>query len=136
MKDAHFVALCQAIGRPDLGNDPRYLTNPDRAKHETVLRALFREVFLTATTDEWLARLKANDVLGDRINSPKEMLTDPHLKARDAIKTFAQPGLGTVTIPRTSGQPDGTDLCPAPHLGEHTAEILKENGRASCRERV
>jgi len=125
VKDAHFVALCNAIGRPDLGQDPRYLTNPDRTKHEAVLRALFREVFLTATTDEWLDRLKANDVLGDRISSPLDMLTDPHFRARDGIKTFPQPGLGSVTVPRTSGQADGSDLAPAPHLGEHTADIQK-----------
>jgi crotonobetainyl-CoA:carnitine CoA-transferase CaiB-like acyl-CoA transferase len=128
VKDSHFVALCNAIGRPDLGADPRYLTNPDRTKHEADLRALFRDAFLTATTDAWLERLKANDVLGDRISSPLDMLTDPHLLARDAIKTFPQPGLGTVAVPRTSGMADGSGLRPAPHLGEHTAEVLAELG--------
>ncbi len=128
VKDSHFVALCAAIGRPELGADPRYATNPDRTKHEAYLRGLFREVFLTATTDEWLESLKVNDVLGDRISSPRDMLTDPHFRARDGIKIFPQPGLGTVTVPRTSGQPDGTDLRPAPRLGEHTGEILAELG--------
>jgi crotonobetainyl-CoA:carnitine CoA-transferase CaiB-like acyl-CoA transferase len=125
VKDSHFVALCNAIGRPELATDPRYITNPDRTKHEAELRALFREAFLGAGTDEWLERLKANDVLGDRISSPLDMLTDPHFQARDGIKTFPQPGLGTVTVPRTSGQADGSELCAAPHLGQHTAEILK-----------
>lgn len=125
VKDSHFVALCNAIGRPELGRDPRFATNPDRGRHEAFLRGLFRDVFATATTDVWLERLKANDVLGDRISSPKDMLTDPHLAARGGIMNFAQPGLGTVRLPRSSGMADGADLRPAPGLGEHTAEMLR-----------
>jgi crotonobetainyl-CoA:carnitine CoA-transferase CaiB-like acyl-CoA transferase len=126
VKDSHFVALCNAIGRPDLGADPRFATNPDRGRHEAHLRGLFRDAFRTAPTDVWLERLKANDVLGDRINSPLDMLTDPHLRAREAIKTFPQPGLGTITVPRTSGMADGADLRPAPRLGEHTRDVLSD----------
>ena len=128
VKDIHFVALCAAIGRPDLAADPRFATNRDRAGHEAYLRGLFREVFATGTTEEWLAKLKANDVLGDRINSPRDMLTDPHLAARRGVMRFDQAMLGEVALPRTSGQPDGSDLGPAPRLGEHTAAILAELG--------
>jgi len=128
VKDTHFSALCKAMGKPELAKDPRYHTNPDRTKHETELRALFRDVFLTATTDQWLERLKANDVLGDRIMSPRDMLTDPQFVARQGIKTFEQPGLGGITTPRISGQADGSSLRPAPHLGQHTAEILAQLG--------
>ena len=85
-------------------------------------------MFRTATTVEWLARLKANDVLGDRISSPKDMLTDPQFVARKGVLTFEQPGLGTVTTPRVSGQADGSALRPAPRLGEHTTEVLAELG--------
>ncbi|MSP05238.1 MAG: CoA transferase [Acetobacteraceae bacterium] len=128
VKEAHFVALCEAIGRPDMAKDPRFGSNPMRGQHEGELRGIFRDVFRTATTDAWLARLKAADVLGDRISSPRDMLTDPHIAARNGIMTFAQPGLGKVSIPRTSGQPDGSALSPAPALGQHTVEILAELG--------
>lgn len=128
VKEAHFAALCAAIGRPDMAQDPRFGSNPLRGQHEGELRGIFRDVFRTATTEAWLARLKAADVLGDRIMSPRDMLTDPHIAARQGIMTFAQPGLGTVSIPRTSGQPDGSALSPAPTLGQHTVEILAELG--------
>ncbi|MSP30920.1 MAG: CoA transferase [Acetobacteraceae bacterium] len=128
VKESHFVALCAAIGRPDLAQDPRFGSNPLRSQHEAELRGIFRDAFRTASTEEWLTRLKAADVLGDRINSPRDMLTDPHIAARQGIMTFAQPGLGQVSIPRTSGQPDGSALLPAPTLGQHTVEILAELG--------
>lgn len=128
VKEAHFVALCEAIGRPDMGKDPRFGSNPSRGQHEGELRGIFRDVFRTAATETWLAKLKAHDVLGDRIATPKDMLTDPHFAARHGIMTFDQPVLGQVTIPRVSGQPDGAALSPAPTLGQHTVEILAQLG--------
>lgn len=126
VKEAHFVALCEAIGRPDMAKDSRFSSNPLRGQHEGELRGIFRDVFRTASTEIWLERLKAADVLGDRIMTPKDMLTDAHFAARQGMMTFAQPVLGSVTIPRVSGQPDGSALSPAPTLGQHTAEILAE----------
>ena len=131
VKESHFVALCQAIKRPDLAKDSRFSSNPLRAQHAEILLPIFRDAFASVPTEEWLARLKAADVLGDRINSPLDMLTDPHLQARKGIMRHAQPGIGSITVPRTSGQSDGAELCPAPGLGEHTAEILAELKRGT-----
>lgn len=128
VKEAHFVALCAAIDRPDLAKDSRFGSNPLRGQHEGELRGIFRDTFRKTSTDAWLARLRAADVLGDRIATPKDMLTDPHFAARKGMMTFAQPVLGSVTVPRVSGQPDGSSLSPAPTLGQHTVEILAELG--------
>lgn len=57
---AQWTGLCDAIGRPELGSDPRFFSGPDRMAHADWIDALLKEVFPSRSTQEWFALLTAN----------------------------------------------------------------------------
>lgn len=57
---AQWAGLCDAIGRPELGSDPRFFSGPDRMAHADLIDALLKDVFPSRSTQEWFALLTAN----------------------------------------------------------------------------
>ena len=121
--------FCRLIGRPDLPDDPRFKTRADRVRNAGAL---------TEIIAEWMARHSAEEVYRKgqelrvpiaRINSPRDLLTSRQLEAREYWVDVEQPGLGTVRLP---GAPFKLPASPwrlrrpAPRLGEHTDEILRD----------
>ena len=136
-------ALTDAIGRPELRDDPRFKERSARIEHYEDLEALLSERFAAAPRAEWLRRLRAHDVPCAPVNTIEEMLADPqvaHLGLRIALE---HPERGTISL---VGGPVGLSGTPVsyrsapPTLGEHTMEILGALGYdaaavASLRER-
>ena len=123
MREAQYVAMCEAIGRPDLSADPRYQSFASRAQHQEELIGALRAVFASRPTTHWTAILQAKGLLADRINTPLELVSDPHMRARGSIVAHPQPGMGSITLPLTPGVRTDADLAPAPLLGQHSAEV-------------
>jgi crotonobetainyl-CoA:carnitine CoA-transferase CaiB-like acyl-CoA transferase len=130
VKEEQFARLAAALGRPDLAADPRFLDFAARARHAAPLVAVLGEIFPIDTTMGWLARLRAADILADRINGFDDWLADPHIVATGAAVAVTQPGMGQFRTPRTPGVSAAADaaLPPAPSIGEHGREILEELG--------
>ncbi len=131
IKEEHFPRLCEALGRPELGRDPRFDSFETRAANFDVLKPLLDETFARRTTAEWVERLQAADVLCNPINTFSDWLADPHVKASGTVTTVAQPGAGEVPmpiVPGTTPAADGTPEPVAPAIGEHGREILVEIG--------
>lgn len=124
LREADFVQLCQVLELPDLSQDPRFATYPDRFAHREALLPIIREAFLKRPSTEWLPRFHAARMLCDQVNTPLDWLADPHVRETGAAARFEQPGLGTLTFPALPGL--GPWSAPAPGLGEHTDEVLKE----------
>ena len=103
---ASFAAAGRAPRRPAAG-DPR------RLRH-------------AAPAAEWVQRFQAARMLCDLVNTPLDWLADPHAQAIGAAVPLDQPGLGTLPFPRLPGL--GPWSVPAPGLGEHTEEVLREIG--------
>ena len=131
--DSQFAKLCAVLGEPALAGEPDYRANSDRLQHREALIAR-----LSALTRRWpraelLAKLEAVQVPAGPINPLDQVFADPQVIHRGMRIDRPSPAAKAGTIPgvRTpiviDGQPMAAER-PAPRLGEHTADILREIG--------
>jgi len=129
--DKLFAALCVAIGRPELAQDPRFGDRAARLAQRAALVAELEKATAAESRAHWLARLEEAGVPSGPINTYPEALADPHTLARGMVVDLVHPGAGAVKalgVPvKLSDTPGAVDR-PAPLLGQHTAEILTELG--------
>lgn len=129
--DKQWRSFTAAIGRPELMQDPRYATQPARARHITEIYAFLAELFRTRTTAEWTALLEQADIPVAPMNSVEDLVDDPHLAATGFFAIEDHPSEGRVRTMRTptdwSASPPAAQR-PTPRLGEHSAEVLRELG--------
>jgi crotonobetainyl-CoA:carnitine CoA-transferase CaiB-like acyl-CoA transferase len=129
--DKHWRNFFAAIGQPDLFADPRFSSQRRRSRNIREVYAWVASVMPERTTAEWQGLLDEADIPHQTLNSIDDLLDDPHLRATGFIGEDEQPGQGRV---HTLGNPtswSGTPLGamgPAPGLGQHSAEILREAG--------
>ncbi|MBI4505777.1 MAG: CoA transferase [Chloroflexi bacterium] len=118
--------LAQAMGRPDLIDDPRFRTNPDRVAHASELNELIADWVGALDWREVDATLDAHGVPASLIYSIADIAADEHYRARGAIVTVPHPELGTVRMPgvgpRLSKTP-GAVRHAGPALGAHNEEV-------------
>jgi crotonobetainyl-CoA:carnitine CoA-transferase CaiB-like acyl-CoA transferase len=126
-----FRRLCDAIGRPELAKDPRFLTNAGRVTNVDALDALITSVLRTQPVAHWVAVFDAHDVPNDAVQKAGDVLDDPQLAALGQLSEVALPGEQPGAVP---GLPIGLSLTPSriagppPALGEHSRIILREAG--------
>ena len=80
----HFGQLCQALERPELAEDKRFSTLPDRRENGEILEEIISEVIRSKTVVEWERQLEDFDVPYP-ILSISEALSHPHARARDMV---------------------------------------------------
>ncbi len=121
--------FCPVIGRPELAEDPRYRTNADRARNRDSLIATLQDVFLTRTYEEWEPLLLANGIPVGAINSIAQVVEHPQVAARQTLVAMDHPRAGKVRMvgaPVRLSETPGAVRTPAPTLGEHTDEVLRQ----------
>lgn len=128
--DAIFARLCQAMGRHELAQDPRFATHAARGARQTELDALIEAWTGTLTVDELEDLMIRHSVPAGRIYTGKEMLADPHFAAREALVAVDHPLHGTLRMqapmPKLSDTPSSVRR-PAPVTpGQHNAEVYGE----------
>ena len=129
-KDAIFARLARAMGRPELAEDPRYATHLARGRHQTELDDLINAWTSTLTIDEVDDLMIEYSIPAGRVYTAKDMLADPHFRAREAIIDVETETHGTLKMqnafPKFSKSPSGVRR-PAPsEPGQHNAEVLSE----------
>jgi formyl-CoA transferase len=121
--------LCAAIGREDLPDDPRFATNPDRMANRPALVAELEAALAARDTDTWVELLLDAGVPAGPILDYAQVVEDPHTRAREMVVEMEHPEAGTVRtlgIPVKLSETPGTIRRPAPLLGEHNDEVLRE----------
>jgi crotonobetainyl-CoA:carnitine CoA-transferase CaiB-like acyl-CoA transferase len=131
VSDAEWKGLVEAIGRPELLDDPRFRTQRDRGAHLKEQHATLQESFALRTTEEWLTVLRKLDAVSGPINTLENLGDDPQIRASEVIWEGDHPAAGTYRQPIHPIDFEDTPaqfLRHAPMLGEHTEEILRELG--------
>ena len=127
--DGQYQKLVEAGGRPDLGADPRFATNPGRVQHRAILVPLLAEMMAGRDRETWIARLEAVGVPCGPINDIAEVFANPQVRARELAVELPHPSAGSVTLVRNpmrlSATPAQSGMAP-PLLGQHTDEVLRE----------
>ncbi|MEX0604523.1 MAG: CoA transferase [Marinobacter sp.] len=129
LRNEMFVALAQAVERPEWAADPRFADNESRQIHAEEVHRMLAEVFVQRTRADWIERLNKAGVLCGPLNSYQELQQDPQVRFLDLMPMVAHGAFGSIPLPRFPGADlQAEDLSTAPGLGQHTCELLREAG--------
>lgn len=127
--DRQFAAFCGALGIPEVASDPRFVTNRDRLSHKSALLPLIEGALIRRGARDWMDRLNAVGVSSGPLNDMAQVIADPQVVHRGMIQEMDDPSAGKLAFVanpvRFSETPVSYVRAP-PHLGEHSAEVLRE----------
>lgn len=129
--DKHWQRFFHIAGRADMANDPRYADIFGRTEHIADLYEFLAQTFETRRTEEWVRLLNEADIPVIAMNTPETLIDDAHMKAVGFFREEQHPTEGLIRslgIPQTWSESVPELRLPAPRLGEHTRELLKEWG--------
>jgi crotonobetainyl-CoA:carnitine CoA-transferase CaiB-like acyl-CoA transferase len=133
--DGQYVKFCTALGAPELAQNPDYKDNVGRLKHRQELVGKLSALTAKMKRDDLLEKLEALGVPAGPINDLEQVFNDPQIVHRGMKLELPSKAAKAGTIPgvRSPIVLDGWKAAsenPAPLLGEHTMEILREIGEA------
>ncbi|MCC6532080.1 MAG: CoA transferase [Burkholderiales bacterium] len=129
--NAQAFAVFEAIGKPQLKDDPRFNSVAARFKHVREYFALRAEGLKAKTTAEWLEIFDRLDVPAMPYNTLDGLLEDPHLADAGFFETREHPTEGKVRnmrLPNKTSFAARSHWAGAPKLGQHSIEVLREAG--------
>ncbi|MGH7047397.1 MAG: CaiB/BaiF CoA transferase family protein [Stellaceae bacterium] len=130
--DGLFVKLAQALGRPDLADNPLYQTNALRNQHQQALKTEIESVLLGNGTEHWIAALEAGGVPCGPVNNVAQALAHPQTAARNMLIAVDDPVIGPLQLAgnpmKLSAFADPESRTPAPDLDGDRDRILRELG--------
>ena len=133
MNEDQWKRFCVALGEPELATEPRFATNAERISRYDEFHAYVEARLAKAPTSEWVERFEKAQVAAGPVYEFHEVFEDAQVKHLGLVVPMEQPGHGTVHALRfptlLSGAPAPIRR-PAPLLGQHTAEVLRELGYA------
>lgn len=153
--DKQFATLVKLLGKPELAEDARFLTNPRRVDNREELFGILNEIFASKTTDEWLLQFEGSGMPYSPVNTMQRVFEHPQTEARDMVMEipFEPATAGKISLigmlawaisSLSSVHMHVTDNSPGPAIkfsdtkasirtkppthGEHTDEVLAELG--------
>jgi crotonobetainyl-CoA:carnitine CoA-transferase CaiB-like acyl-CoA transferase len=130
--DKHWRSFFKLVGREEMfEQDPRYSSQTARSRHINEVYAFIAERMAERTSAEWLKLLKEADIPVSPLNSVDDVIDDPHLAEAGFFQMIDHPSEGRLRVmstPSSWSETPPVALRPAPRLGEHSAEVLREAG--------
>ncbi len=129
--DSQWRKFWAIAGRPELADDPRFVTMQARSQNIDALYGTAANFLKAKGSAEWLELLAEAEIPAGPANRLTDLFTDPHLQAIGFFREHHHPSEGTLIVPDTPYRLNGQSLPvrqPAPRLGEHTREILRAAG--------
>jgi crotonobetainyl-CoA:carnitine CoA-transferase CaiB-like acyl-CoA transferase len=124
--DSVYQRLMEAVGRPDMGTDPRMADNAGRVIHERDIDKVLAEWCMSQPSAEVLATLNDHRVPGGPIYSVVDMMADEHFRARgmfESVEIDGKPLEIPAILPKLSDTP-GKTTWPGGEVGSHNDEVL------------
>lgn len=131
MRKAHFSAICNVTGHPELADDPRWPNQYDRVAFADEINGKLQSAFLQASSQSWLEKLAAAGVMAERVRSYGEWLREPQVGAVGSVAWVDTDGFGNLPVARVPGilpRDDVEGVTQPPRIGEQSMEILGELG--------
>jgi crotonobetainyl-CoA:carnitine CoA-transferase CaiB-like acyl-CoA transferase len=123
-----WTGLTRAIGREELQSDSRFCNRAARSANYDALDAILADTFRTRDRDEWLIRLRAEDVPCGPLSDLQEVFDDPQVKFLGLKKELPHPRRGRVAVVGSAVRLSDTPVQiarAAPDLGEDTEQVLR-----------
>jgi formyl-CoA transferase len=119
--------FCEALGRAELADDPRFAKNAKRVENRAALISILAERFLTRDTDTWLRLLNEAEVPCAPVQTIDKVFSAPQVRHRKMLVEVEHPTAGSVSmagIPVKFSATPASIRLPPPLLGQHTEEVL------------
>ncbi|MGI8540564.1 MAG: CaiB/BaiF CoA transferase family protein [Rubrobacteraceae bacterium] len=142
--DTVFGRLSEAVGRSEWAEDEKYATHHARGENMEELDGMISDWTRERTSEEVLRAMAEAGVPSGKIFTAKDMVEDPHYRARENIVEVEDPEIGAVpmqnVVPKLSETPGKVEWT-GPALGEHNEEVfggllgIPDEERTALRER-
>lgn len=127
--DSHWIKFCQLVGRPELIDDARFVSNPARVTNRPVLDPILIDILSAYSASEWAERMDAAGIPCTPINDLAQALALPQVDYQKYVASVPHPDIPDLKMPgipiKFTANPSTIRRHPPKH-GEHTAEILAE----------
>jgi crotonobetainyl-CoA:carnitine CoA-transferase CaiB-like acyl-CoA transferase len=127
----NWLRMLEALGAPELAEDPRFFSGADRMAHLDELESELSKRFRENPAQYWLEALERKDVPWGPVQNMLQALRDPQTLARAMVVDVMHSTLGpvkTIGLPVKFSATPGKVRAGAPRYGEHTREVLREYG--------
>ncbi len=128
-EEVHWKNFCRSLEMPELMENSNFTTNFLRVKHRLVLVPILEAAMAKQTTDFWMQKFRQEDVPASPVNHLNQAFAEAPAIENHAVLEYDHPNLGKIKMPAypvKMGSQGNLISTPAPELGQHSIEILKE----------
>ncbi len=129
VKESHWQGLLKIMGRDDLRDEPKFLSNKDRVANMAACDALIEAWSRTQMRADIIAKARAHRLPVAAVRNLVEVTQDPHMHERGMLEWFDHPDFGRMCAMNSPLRFHGADPVPtvaSPQVGAHTDLVLRD----------